>query len=47
MAPAAQAEGALSKINAEVLATGMTLTCQISNISKERGRDEEEEAGAK
>lgn len=37
MARAARAEGALSKINAEVLATGMTLTCQISNVSKESG----------
>lgn len=29
------AEGALSKMNAEVLATKLTLTCQISSASKE------------
>lgn len=29
-------EGALSKMNAEVLATKLTLTCQINSISKER-----------
>lgn len=29
------AEGALSKMNAEVLATKLTLTCQINSTSKE------------
>lgn len=42
------AEGALSKMYAEVLATKLTLTCQINSKSKERegkrARDEEEAA---
>lgn len=32
------AEGALSKMNAEVPATKLTLTCQINSISRERER---------
>ena len=39
------AEGALSKMNAEVQATKLTLTCQINSISKTRGRDEERRGG--
>lgn len=33
------AEGALSKMNAEVLATKLTLTCQINSISREKERE--------
>lgn len=34
-------------MNAEVLATELTLTCQINNISKGRRGDEEEETASK
>lgn len=37
------AEGALNKMNAEVLATKLTLTCQINSISNERAREGERE----
>ena len=37
------AEGALSKMNAEVLGTKLTLTCQISSISRHRERERERE----
>ena len=37
------AEGALSKMNAEVPATKLTLTCQINSESKEREREGERE----
>lgn len=33
------AEGALSKMNAKVLATKLTLTCQINKVSKEGDRE--------